>query len=138
MFHVKEKLRGVVDFFKRSLSGPLENLLKFFFERWLRTFVKTATSSIDFSEFYTNGLKHIELNEVLLNDYLNLHGTPFRVESAVIGNITAKINWKHLLEKSALLSASNCVIRLRVLQFDANATLPDGRLRDLPPTRNSF
>lgn len=84
MQKVKEKFGKVVHFFKKNMRLPLENLLKFGFEGFFRSYVKTK--NVDLNLFFREGVENMQLEETRLNEVL-FNGLPFCVVSAHISKI---------------------------------------------------
>ncbi|KAL4460390.1 hypothetical protein ABPG74_000141 [Tetrahymena malaccensis] len=120
MQSVKEKIGKVMNFFKRQFTMPIENLIKFLFERFLKTYVKNEC--IDFNQFYKEGLKDIQLNESLLNDLL-FQNSPFKINKAIINNVSSIINWQNILDKSAIVKIQGLNIHISVQNFDRQSFL---------------
>ncbi|KAL4507153.1 hypothetical protein ABPG72_001946 [Tetrahymena utriculariae] len=120
MQSVKEKIGKVMNFFKRQFTMPIENLIKFLFERFLKTYVKNE--SIDFNQFYKEGLKDIQLNESLLNDLL-FQNSPLKINKAILNNVSSLINWQNILDKSAIVKIQGLTIHLSVYNFDRQSFL---------------
>jgi len=68
MDRVREKLGKVVGFFKKKIGMPLETLMKYGLEVFLKNYIKSYKNEL--SALYGEGIENIVLDEYKLNNLL--------------------------------------------------------------------
>jgi len=95
MDRVREKLGKVVGFFKKKIGMPLETLMKYGFEVFLKNYIKSYKNEL--SALYGDGIECVVLDENKLNNLLiDKELDVLEIVSANVERAAVRIDWSNL------------------------------------------
>lgn len=102
MDRVREKLGKVVGFFKKKIGMPLETLMKYGFEVFLKNYMKSYKHEL--SALYGDGIENIVFDERKLNNLLvDKECDAVQIVSANVERAALKIEWSNIEDRRPLL-----------------------------------